>query len=186
MKKDFASRLLKSRFQPPQELRRRVFEAPRHPQSGTARRRGTPPRLTGRPSYVKGVVNGQFVRVKVPGREPPSTLTKLPSPATPPVQHFSQPQTTAGSLEHHHNHLKATAVPTTLQEFTRATRAEQKEFFREYWDRLKAWTKHNFAVIVLNFGSICSLVGFTRSDVRQKACLVSFWSNQRNCTPGFT
>lgn len=148
MKKEFASRLLKSRFHPPQELRR-ALEAP-----AAARRRAAWPTATAKDRYVKGVVNGQFVRVKLPGREPPSRLPKLHNPASPPVKPFTQPPTTAAAGE----------VPT-LQEFTQASRAERREFFDEYWDRVKAWIKHNFAVMVLNFGSVCSLVGFTRSDV---------------------
>ena len=154
MKKEFASRLLKSRFQPPQELRR-VLEAP-----GATHRRTLPTR-TAKNRYVKGVVNGQFVRVKLPGREPPLRLPKLHSPASPPVKPFTQPPTAASEV-------------LTLQEFTHATRAERREFFDEYWDRVKAWTKHNFAVMVLNFGSVCSLVGFTRSDVR-KLGSPNFW-----------
>lgn len=130
MTKEFAMRLLQSRVQTPQKLQRSQTSYRRH-----------------RPRHVKGVVKGNFVRVKLPpGPPPPSRLPKLPSPATTPVKPFSQPTTTT----------------TTLQELATPRQA----FWHEYWDRLRAWTRHNFAVIVLNFGSVCSLVGFTRSDVR--------------------
>ena len=143
MNKTFATRLLKSRFKPPQELRR-VFEASKQV-SVPSRRQA---------KYVKGIVKGNFVRVKIPGKQPPARLPKLPSPATTPVKSFTKPQG------------QPAGPTTTIQELRHATNSERKEFFQEYWDRLKAWTKHNFAVIILNFGSVCSLIGFTRSDVR--------------------
>lgn len=144
MKNDFAARLLKNRFRSPHELRR-LWEVPK-PAPHQHRRKN------GRRHDLKGVVKGQFVRVKLPQKEPVSSIPKLHSPASPPVQSFSQPPTDAPSL----------------QKLTQASQAKRKEFLHEYWDRLKAWTKHNFAVIVLNFGSVCSLVGFTRSDVRKR------------------
>lgn len=145
--KELAARLLKSRFQPPHELRR-ALEAPTR--AAAAQRR--PRQRRQPPQYAKGVVNGQFVRVRVPGRDPPSKLKKLYSPSHPPVKPFAHPVT----------HSEA---PPTIQEFAEATRAERKEFFEEYWDRLKEWIKLNRGVLVLNFGSVCSLIAFTRSDV---------------------
>ena len=40
--------------------------------------------------------------------------------------------------------------------------------FRE---KLIAWLKHNGPVLILNFGSICTLVGFTRQDILELRCL---------------
>ena len=100
-------------------------------------------------------MNGQFVRVKVPaGREPPHKLKKLYSPSHPSVKPFIPTQPP-----------EKIAVTETIQEFAEATTAERKEFFQEYWERLKEWIKLNKGVLVLNFGSVCSLVAFTRSDV---------------------
>ena len=171
MIREVASRLLKSRFLPPQDLRRALEAAPSRNALSSRRRR----RRATTPDYqsLKGVVKGQFVRVKIPSREAPSRMPKLLNPASPPVKPFTQPPpdkavsvalqaVVSGSSQQ---------TPTTLHELTTATQAERKEFFHEYWDRLKAWTKHNFAVMVLNFGSVCSLVGFTRSDVRD-TCVV--------------
>ena len=134
VKKEFAARLLRSRFQTPQDVRR-VFEVP-GTRSVTRRR----PHATDR--QLKGVVNGQFVRVKVSGRDPPSKLKKLYSPSHPTVKPFAQPEKTV------------TEAPT-IQEFAQATRAERKEFFQEYWERLREWVKFNKGILVLNFGSIC-------------------------------
>jgi hypothetical protein len=35
----------------------------------------------------------------------------------------------------------------------------------EFWQRLIMWLKENFSTLILNFGSVASLIGFTRSDV---------------------
>uniref|UniRef100_A0A7S3L5H0 Cyclic nucleotide-binding domain-containing protein n=1 Tax=Amphora coffeiformis TaxID=265554 RepID=A0A7S3L5H0_9STRA len=149
-KKEFAARLLKSRFQSPQDVRR-VFEIP-NTRAATRRR----PHVVDR--QLKGVVNGQFVRVKVSGRDPPSKLKKLYSPTHPTVKPFAQPE------------MAVTEAPT-IQEFAQATRAERKEFFEEYWERLREWIKLNKGVLVLNFGSICSLISFTRSDILELRAL---------------
>lgn len=36
---------------------------------------------------------------------------------------------------------------------------------QEYFARVKVWWENNWPVLVLNFGSLCTLTGFTRSDV---------------------
>lgn len=40
-----------------------------------------------------------------------------------------------------------------------------------FWTRFKAWLHQNGAVLILNFGSMCTLVGFTRSDVLELRAL---------------
>jgi CRP-like cAMP-binding protein len=150
MSKSFAARLLKSRFQQTKDLRN-VFEAQKSAERRRRRLHPTP--------VAKGVHNGQFFRVRDPGPAPPARMPKLHNPSNPPVKPFVQPPplvATAGG---------ASSTTTTIQEFREASRAEQQELFRDYWERIKLWWKANFAVVVLNLGSVFSLIGFTRSDV---------------------
>jgi hypothetical protein len=42
---------------------------------------------------------------------------------------------------------------------------------KEFWERLRQWLQDNCSTLILNFGSICTLFGFTRSDVLELRCL---------------
>ena len=84
------------------------------------------------------------------------------NPSSPPVKKF---ESSAASKHHHHAHSGATKKTSTISALREATREERREFFQDYWKRVQEWFKLNWPVLILNFGSVCSLVGFTRSDV---------------------
>lgn len=164
MKKEFANRLLRNRFQSTSNLRR-IFDAEKFEKRRQQRLN------PGSPSFVKGVIKGQYVRIKVPGPPEPRKVPRLHNPANPPLKPFSQPESATSSASSSSSHSSSSALSTSeptsiFQEFREASAAgERKEFFREYWDKAKAWVKYNFAVLVLNIGSVMTLIGFTRSDV---------------------
>lgn len=55
-----------------------------------------------------------------------------------------------------------TSAPMRLKTVTRHPESDPRS---TWWNILKRWMKKNSAILVLNFGSICTLIGFTRSDV---------------------
>lgn len=90
------------------------------------------------PKFVKGVAHdGNYYRLKIPKRkqELPS-LPKLPKVAPTPKPLTPPPP-----------------PPETVAEIS------------GYKRRLLGWLKMNFPVIILNIGSFCTLLGFTRSDI---------------------
>jgi CRP-like cAMP-binding protein len=199
MRNSFVSRLVRNRFQSPKDLHR-LWEA-----ETAATRRSEQLRPT---RYIKGTHKGQFVRIKVPaGRPPPARLTKLLNPANPPIKAFVHPPPPA---THHHATHSALSHKTASSSVTASTscsstassqglgqslRVDKEEFFREYGERLRLWWKANWAVLVLNLGSVFTLVGFTRSDVLELRTLsvtgscasliyfASFPAAQRALTP---
>ena len=91
------------------------------------------------PNYVKGVSNGNYFRAKIPPKK-----HRLPDvPELPPTNPMPKS-------------LSPPPKPTSLQASIQ---------FEHYPRRLLAWLKSNRAVLVLNFGSMCTLCGFMRSDV---------------------
>lgn len=93
------------------------------------------------PRYVKGVANGNYFRVKIPPRK-----QKLPDvPKLPPTNPMP---------------LSLSPPPKPL-----TASPESNIVFKSYPRRLLGWLKSNSAVLVLNFGSMCTLLGFMRSDV---------------------
>lgn len=131
-----------------------------------------------RPRQLKGVYRGQFYRIKIPGPPAPSPVRQLLNPSSPPVKGFVHAETSssvaaAASAKKHHVQELATrkTSSSTLSVLRQASRTEREDLFREYWEKVKAWWKLNWPVLVLNFGSICSLVGFTRTDVLELRCL---------------
>ena len=93
------------------------------------------------PKYVKGVSNGNYFRVKIPPKK-----TNIPDvPKLPPTN----------------------PMPKSLSTPPKPMRASSQSpiQFESYPQRLWEWLRSNRAVLVLNFGSICTLAGFMRSDV---------------------
>jgi len=91
--------------------------------------------------YVKGIRKGNFVKRKIPQKQTStSTVPKL-APLG--------PQT----------------MPQALKQVEQATPGANPETSKSLYTRIYEWWKQNAAVLVLNFGSVCTLVGFTKSDV---------------------
>jgi CRP-like cAMP-binding protein len=95
------------------------------------------------PAYMKGVHDGVFYNIKVPpNRKVLPDIPKLPPPQTAPIGF-------------------KTIVPKIDNIGSSSRRGDSHEF----WERLGEWWKRNWPILVLNFGSMCTLTGFTRSDV---------------------
>lgn len=164
MRREFISRLTRNRFKSNKELRN-LFEAEKSDRRKRARQDAAA-------SELKGVHKGNFYRIRVPGPPPPSPVTKLLNPSSPPVKKFSPVESSSSAHAHPHPHhqkggtaKKNTTQSTLLSELRQASQEERREFFQFYWKRVKEWFKLNWPVLILNFGSICTLAGFTRSDV---------------------
>lgn len=102
-----------------------------------------PRRLRNPPKYIKGVNNGYYFRIKIPPKKSPlPNVPKLP-PTNPMPKPFKAPS------------------PKAVQ----ATATESASGYDGFSQRVLQWLKPNLPIIILNFGSLCTLVGFTRSDV---------------------
>jgi CRP-like cAMP-binding protein len=99
-----------------------------------------------RSDYVQGVHKGVFFRIKVPPKRP-----ILPDIPKMPVQ----------------SSLVAPKAFKAVEPTSRVANGQEttKEAFEEFWRRLSEWWHLNWPTLLLNCGSIASLVGFTRSDV---------------------
>jgi CRP-like cAMP-binding protein len=120
--------------------------------------------------YKRAIIKGNFVRLKVVAPPPPAPakLPKLPQagPTLMPRPFESVPASPIAASQHHnptidvaHKTVEGAASAETL------SRARQKDKRYSNYERSKAWIRQNLAVLVLNFGSVCTLFGFTRSDV---------------------
>jgi CRP-like cAMP-binding protein len=87
--------------------------------------------------YVKGIRKGNYYRRRVVNKQPPTANV----PKLPPLGPQTMPQP-----------LKTPVV-------------QPEESTHTFFSRAGAWLQQNVAVLVLNFGSLCTLTGFTRSDV---------------------
>ena len=119
--------------------------------------------------YVQGVYKGNFFRVKVP--EETTLFPKLPRfPAALPV-----PKAMKGFL------LDPSKL--SMESIISGLVPQEKSFGRQIWD----WTAENWPTMLLNFGSVCTLVAFTRSDVLELRTLsatgsisnVIYWMTQK-------
>jgi len=107
-----------------------------------------------RKKYLKGVYRGNFVRIPLPDKAKKKLpdLPKLRSPVSPPKPFKNPPEEVV---------IKQVMEQTSTEGTASSRRTNSKKFFKA----ARAWWKQNWSVVVLNFGSVCSLVGFTRSDV---------------------
>ena len=139
--RSLADHLVQNRFRSPKEIRRLLDDFQKE------QKRLRPSKLSVAGAYLKGTHNGVFYRIKVPPkRRRLPDIPKLPSSRPPPLK-FKETTT-------HH-------VPPPITSGAQ----RPKEIFRDYLSRYQEWLANNWAVLLFNFGSICTLVGFTRSDV---------------------
>jgi CRP-like cAMP-binding protein len=137
-RKKFLDRLVANRFRSNKEIRK-ILEEQRA--ETTSRRR----RARRDQQYLTGVHNGVYYRIKVPPSKPRilPDVPRLPSTPISAPKPLQRPE-------------PAGAQVATM------TRAERRQDVRE---RLWEWLLKNYPTLILNFGSICTLAGFTRSDV---------------------
>ena len=133
--RNFLDRLVASRFRS-KNVRKLLDE-----ESSSARQKRR------RPQFLTGTHNGVFYRIKVPPQQ--RRLPTIPKLHTPTSAPMPLPPVRAGE--------SVTAAA--------ASKKEAQERRQEFWERLWLWLKDNKATLILNFGSICTLVGFTRTDV---------------------
>ena len=143
MRKSISYELFAGRLRGPDAIRK-ILDSPRPSRPGKLSR--------GRKqqSYIKGVHNGNFFRIKIPPKENAFRVPKLPlSPQNIVPQPFKNPPPRAqvSSSNASTNSKNASSSKRTL------------------WWKVADWLKANWSILVLNFGSICTLTGFTRSDV---------------------
>ena len=137
MKKKLVDQLLRNRFQPEVKVRQ-ILERE------AERRQGQYPP----PRYLRGIRKGQFFRIKLPGGPAslPFRLPKLRNHASPMMKPFVQ----ANKGE-----------PPLASPLEQASQGG----WRAFWERARRWLKYNCGVLILNFGSVCSLLAFTRTDI---------------------
>lgn len=90
------------------------------------------------PRYITGTRNGVFYRIKVP--PPKSILPDIPKlPSSRPAPKSFKPVKTEPEMK--------------------------KEQVSDFIAQLNRWLKKNWSVLLFNVGSVCTLIGYTRSDV---------------------
>jgi CRP-like cAMP-binding protein len=113
----------------------------------------------------------------------PHAFNRIPTAAA--TTAASEPSSSAAAAHHHHHHAHPPTVvaagggvregavscnPLATSALAAAGAARRREDWNDFWWRLQEWWKENWTIIVLNIGSICSLIGFTRSDVLELRC----------------
>lgn len=133
-------RLFESRFKGGDAIRQILENSRRTPKLKRGKKRG--------PTYVKGIHKGNFFRMRLPSKG-----RKLPNiPKLPPSQPFPRAP-------------KAMAQQQTNASTGAIIDAAASGYYSDFLKRLSKWFQDNWAVLILNVGSICTLVGFTRSDI---------------------
>ncbi len=98
------------------------------------------------PKYIKGVYNGQYFRVQLP--QASAGFPRMPSfPSILPV-----PISVGGVLSESPKYALETLFPVA---------SPDESVFQRFWK----WCTINWPTMLLNLGSICTLLAFTRSDV---------------------
>jgi CRP-like cAMP-binding protein len=121
---------------------RDALQIPKH----ARRRKNTVP-----PKYIKIVRNGYYARIKIP------TLKEKGKGATSRVNATHSPIHQTAQIKPPVEKLKPPAVVKATQATVRTSSLHPRHFAK--------WFRSNIPVLMLNFGSICILVGFSRSDI---------------------
>jgi CRP-like cAMP-binding protein len=145
MRNKVLEKLIEKRFQGPDVIRH-VLKS-----TNESSKRRRPSTVDGS-SYLKGIYRGNYYRIKIPEKTKTMRIPSLPPVAPPPDL----------------NAMVAEASFRAKTSFTRVG-AHQKQKYDSMGQspgrRFVDWIRANWAVVLLNFGSICTLTAFTRSDV---------------------
>ena len=111
------------------------------------------------PKCLTGTHRGMFYRIRVPPSHQrrsllPLTIPKLHTPTSPPMRLTSLPPVEQSATS------ACAGAGAVL-----AASPKKGPRYADFWDRLYRWLRENSATLVLNVGSICTLLGFTRTDV---------------------
>ena len=131
-----------------------------HSQYKPAQHDGRPHRRSRRPIEVKGVYNGQYYRMKllsVPTLQSPALRNNAMSRLFPKVIP-EIPFTFASPF------CAYQPVYPRHRRFGKQQKQETFDFYEFLW-LCRQWWKQNWSTVLMNMGAICTLIGFTRSDV---------------------
>lgn len=109
-----------------------------------------------RPKTLKGVRNGNFFRINLPPRpKNVPEVPKIPSPIGP----------TPKPLQSLPPKVVAEPAASSAGAGTKAATLSRPRL--DYFDRIIEFLKLNYPVLIMNAGSFCTLLAFTRTDVLQ-------------------
>jgi len=136
------------------------------------------PRQHGRPKVIQGVHHGNFFRVTIPPKKSSiPELPKIPSPVGPALKPFKSvpdPAKAAAGESITGTSQSASASKSAAASAAAAaatggggggTERARQQAGKRYYEWFSAWMKENWAILTMNFGSLCTLLAFTRSDV---------------------
>jgi CRP-like cAMP-binding protein len=158
MRNPLLEKLIEKRFQGRDAIQQ-VFkdESKRH-RPGEPRRRPFRKHDDGT-RELKGVYRGNYYRVKVPDMTQAQTprLSRLPATAPAPDLSALVADATARSAKRKSNKKLTDQTPTMAK--------IQQHKTDNAWKQFTDWVTTNAGTLLLNFGSLCTLAAFTRSDV---------------------
>lgn len=116
-----------------------------------------------RPIILKGVHRGRFHRIKLDRTQKKQNETShLPKLTNGPFPHafksvYAKPKTASKT--------------NTMDVGSAAAASSSRGGAGSHQDQFAEWWKENWPTLILNLGSIATLIGFTRSDVLELRCL---------------
>lgn len=170
MRKDqFVGQLVRNRFRDPKFLQG-WFDGARREARLRAKSRRSRKRAAG-DYYVTGVHNGVFYRIKIPPKSKIlPDIPKLRSPQSPPmpfVKPAAKPKSAGAGATAAGGEASSMAGGAAKKAGGAGISAgdRARDSARRFFERFRVWWEANWAVLLLNCGSVCTLIGFTRSDV---------------------
>jgi len=147
-KKQFLDTLVRSRYKPKRDLDNLLQRYERE-------------NVNRRPQVIKGVHRGQYFRVKLPPRQPVNILPDVPKLTNP--TGLVPKALTGIPPKQDHNVAASVGSGAHTGSMSMASRKQQRqEDIRDFFDRLHQWWNENWSVLLMNFGSFCTLAAFTR------------------------
>lgn len=120
--------------------------------------------------YVKFVYKGQYYRRPIvpKNKEQPPQLLRIPAQPLGVPKSFIEPPKSVSTTK---------AIQSEKAALVANTSSQQQQQSKQQWS-WKSWLKLNTPLLILNFGSMATLLGFTRSDVLELRALAM----TGNCT----
>jgi len=113
------------------------------------------------PTYIKGVHGGRYYRLRIPDAWKEQRNPFIPDlPSLPPI--YPVPMSFKGILRDRRHKISLESLLRT---------AVGPHYDKSFSRSLYEWMAKNWPIMLLNFGSICTLVAFTRSDVLELRAL---------------
>ena len=166
MRNHLLEKLIEKRFQGKDAIQQVIKDESKRAshRPGQRRRRRLPTQNDdGATRELKGVYRGNYYRVKVPDTTKPRTRRISRLPATAPAPNLTAlvtDATTRSSKRKGGPHHKLADQGPTVEDFQ-----QQASNTESAWKRFMDWMTTNAGTLLLNFGSLCTLAAFTRTDV---------------------